>query len=366
MISAPGSEQMNLLVIPTYNRSAKLERVLDWYGSQKLQARIVVLDASSDTMHREANQKAVEKFGELCVRMETPEHENVPQRLLKYLETIDDELVAIGNDEDAFIPEFMTKAFGFLRENPQYVVAVGRYLTLCRPLLGLRRISFWTDSFVGLDVDEPDAAVRVVTFQRMNSGGISPLYWSVRRRTAFVQSCRLALRMRYGSGHELVDQITSCALGKISIDDSPMLLRDETRKSYSAKSYTNRDTGKLYMSMDDLDEMERISLELWGPEVTVAVRAVTAWYRPKRSGDSLQYRLGRRAYCRFHEMPEERGSRTLAGLHRIIKFSCTAGVLFSQVLAYLYFLKYMSQKGRGSSFVRMTKALPVNKVPGRA
>jgi hypothetical protein len=65
-------------------------------------------------------------------------------------------------------------------------------------------------------------------------------------------------------------------------------------------------------------------------------------------------------------MPAESDSRTLAGLHRMIKFSCTAGVLFSQVLAYLYFLKYMSQNGRGSSFLRMTKALPVNKVQDRA
>jgi glycosyltransferase domain-containing protein len=361
-----GSEKMNLLVIPTFNRSAKLERVLDWYSSQKLQSRIVVLDASSDAMHCEANQKSVEKFGKLCVRMETPEQESIPQRLLAFLESIDDELVAVGNDEDAFIPEFIEKAFGFLRANPQYVVAAGRYVTLCRPLLGLRRISFWTDSFVGLDVDQPDPAVRVVTFQRMNSGGVPPLYWSVRRRTAFVESCRLALRLHYGSGHELVDQITSCALGKISIDASPMLLRDETRKNYSAKSYANRDTGKLYMSMDDLDEMEKISLELWGQEMAVAVRAVTAWYRPKGSGESLQNRLGSRAYCRFHEMPEERGSRTLAVLRRIIRFSCTAGVLFSQVLAYLYFLKYMVQNGRGAVFLRMTRTVPVNKVQSRA
>jgi glycosyltransferase domain-containing protein len=354
---------VNLIVIPTFNRSSKLRRVLEWYQLEALRGRIVVLDASTDVLHQQANERASNAFASFVTYITTPTVPNIVQRLLNYLESVDDELVAIGNDEDAYLPEFIEHAFEFLGEHTEYVVMAGRYITSSRPLLGLRRISYWTDTFVGFDIDEADETSRVVNFQRLNTGGISPIYWSVRRRRAFVESCRLALRLRNGSAHELIDQITSCTLGKIRVSAQPMLLRDESKVKYVG--YKDRDHGKLYIGADDLDEIEQIAQERWGPEITIAVRAVTSWYRAKQSGESYQSRLSSRSYCRFNATAGNAEMRSLAILARAIRWTSTAGILLSQVFAYAYYLKYMSHLGRGLAFLRMTKAINVNKVESR-
>lgn len=79
-----------LLVIPTYNRSAKLRRVLDWYAGEHLNARIVVLDASSDPAHRSANADTARVFAHFVTRIETLGQDNIVRRLLTFLETVDD------------------------------------------------------------------------------------------------------------------------------------------------------------------------------------------------------------------------------------------------------------------------------------
>jgi hypothetical protein len=290
----------------------------------------------------------------------TPGQNSIVQRLLTFLEGIEDDLVAIGNDEDAFFPEFLQEAFHYLRINSEYVVATGRYVTSSRPILGLRRISYWTDSFLGLDIDEDEPALRVINFQRFNSAGVPPLYWSVRRRGAFMESCRLALRLRFGSAHELIDQITSCVLGKIHVSDRPMLLRDESRLNY--KGYTDRDVGKHYIGLSDLGEIEKIAIEMWSRDVAVAVKAVVSWYKPKISDESYQSRLRSRTYSRFNKTPDERDVRSLKWLESAVRWSCTAGVLLSQVFAYLYFLRLMTRMGRGLGFLKMTRTISVNKL----
>jgi glycosyltransferase domain-containing protein len=348
------------ILIPTYNRSAKLRRVLDWYRREKLRYQIVVLDATDDPDHLDANRRTIESHADFVTHVETPGQDVIPQRLINYLGRVQLDLFAIGNDEDVFLGDFLDAAFAHLRSNPQYVVATGRYITSARPLLGLRRVSYWTDSFLGCDIDEDEPHLRIINFQRLNAGGVPPLYWSVRRCGAFLESCRLALNLRSSSAHELMDQVTSCALGKIWIADRPMLLRDESRVRYV--KFANRDVGKLYIGADDLNAIDRLSGERWGPEASTAARAVTSWYRPKASGESYQSRWSSKSYCRFSAVAELGGARTLKCLGAAIRWSCILGVLISQVFAYLYFLTYMYLSGRGARFLRITRAIPVNKV----
>ncbi len=349
---------MPLIVIPTFNRSAKLKRVLEWYRSENLQARIVVLDASDQPVHQEANLQSVASCASFASRIDAVGQNSIVKRLSTYLERVDDEIVAIGNDEDAYLPEFLDQAFAFLRDNPDYSLATGRYITSARPLLGLRRVTYWTDTFLGMNIDDDDPAMRVINFQRLNSGGVPPLYWSVRRKSAFLESCRLASRLTFSSAHELIDQIASCVLGKVSISAQPMLLRDESKVKY--EGFRNRDTGRLYIGEPDLDEIERIAKEKWSHDTSVTVRAVTSWYRPRPGGESYLSRQGSRAYCRLHGVAAASGVRSLRILHRAMRWSCTSGVILSQVFAYLYYYRYMLHVGRGRRFLRMTRAIAVH------
>lgn len=348
-----------LLIIPTYNRSAKLARVIDAYARENPKFKVVILDASDDSSHQMANQKTSENHADFVQYIETSNQRNLIERITTYLGKIDDEIIAMGNDEDIFIPEFLDAAFTLLNERPDYVVATGRYVTSARPLLGMRRITYWTDTFLGMDIDDDDPAVRVVNFQRLNSGGVPPLYWSVHRKSSFMQSSRLALRLSYSGASELMNQVTSCVLGKIWISDQPMLLRDESRMQYVPEH--DRDEGELYIGEDDLNEIINIAGEIWGQDVVSAVKAVTSWYRPHENGESYQSRNHSRFYCRFQVTNEAKESRTLRWLQGAIKWSCTLGVLLSQVFSYLYFYRYMSLKNRGRIFVQTSKTIPVNK-----
>lgn len=350
---------MLLVVIPTYNRSAKLERVIDFYARENPKFKIVILDASDDLVHQVINKKTAENHSEFVERIETPEQKNLVERLVTFLERIDDEIVAIGNDEDIFFPEFLDAAFSQLQEHSDYVVATGRYITSARPIFGIRRISYWTDSFLGLDVDDNDSATRVINYQRLNAGGVPPLHWSVHRKSAFIEGSRLGLRLKYSGAVELMNQITSCVLGKIWISEQPMLLRDESRLNYVPEA--NRDEGKLYIGANDLNEVVKIASEIWGDDVVCAVKAVTSWYRPQKNGESYQSRIHGRSYCRFNVTLEAREKRTLRWLQSAIKWSCTFGILLSQVFAYAYFSRYMFLKGRGRIFMKVTKTIPVNK-----
>jgi len=350
---------MNLVVIPTFNRSYKLGRVLDFYASYGPRFRVVVLDASTDEKHQAMNQAAVERYPDFARRVPTPHQRDVVERLLSFLDAVDEELIAIGTDEDPFFPDFLDAAFEHLRGRPDYVAATGRYITFARSIMGMKRISFWTDSFVGFDIDNDDPALRVINFQRANSAGVPPLFWSVRRKSAFIESMKKGMRLSHGSGQEFLDQINTCVMGKIWISDLPMLLRDESRFKYQPEKH--RDVGKHYIGDKDLAEIVNIAREFWGDSVTVAVRAVASWYVPNGNGESFESRLNKRVYCRFNAIPEARSSRSLRLLESAIRWSCVGGNLVSQFFAYLYFLRYMRLKGKARMFVRMSRTVPVNK-----
>jgi glycosyltransferase domain-containing protein len=350
---------MNLVVIPTFNRSYKLGRVLDFYGSHPATFRVVVLDASTDEKHQAMNQASVDRHKSFARRVPTPHQRDVVERLLSFLGQIDEEFVAIGTDEDAFFPAFLDAAFEHLRRNPGFVAATGKYVTFARPILGLKRVSFWTDSFVGFDIDNEEPALRVVNFQRANSAGVPPLFWSVRRKIAFIESMKLGMRLSHGSGQEFLDQINTCVMGKVWISDLPMLLRDESRLQYKPEKH--RDTGKLYIGEKDLAEIVNIARESWGDDVTVAVRTVTSWFLPNRNGESYESRLGTRHYCRFNPVPDAGDSRLLGGLQKAIRWSCVLGQLLAQFFAYLYYARYMTLKGKGRMFAKLSRAVVVNK-----
>jgi glycosyltransferase domain-containing protein len=350
------------IVIPTFNRSAKLERVLEWYRAEKLAAAIVILDASDDPAHQQANRRVVEDYGPAATRIDALGQEDILERLHTYLVGIEDDVIVLGNDEDAFLPEFLTAAASFLHANPDYSLVTGRYLTSARGLGPLRRISYWTDTFLGMDVDDADPAQRIVNFQRMNSGGVPPLFWSVRRREVFVRSCALARELKYASAHELIDQINSCFVGKVAVRAEPMLLRDESKVAY--KKFRNRDEGRLYIGAQDLDAIDAQAHRDLDGSSALAVRIVTSWFRLRGADDSYHSRLFSRSYCRFEPLADQ-DTRGLRWVAAFIRRTSSAGVLLSQLFAYCYYRIVMTRAGRGARFRRMTRNFAVNRTSAR-
>lgn len=323
-----------LLILPTFNRSGKLARTLDSYAYLGFSGKIIILDGSNQKIHISGNFAAAARHQDFVEHISCQGQDDLALRIRDYLLTIDNDVVAIGNDEDVFLPSFLEDAFQFMFGNPSYSAYVGGYLTVCRSIIGLKRISYWTDTFRGTSIEDEDPEVRVVNFQRMNGHGISPIYWSVRRREVLIKSLGFAEHLKYSSSSEFMDQITCCALGKIKQTKSLMLIRDESKVEY--KGYDNRDAGEQYIDDSDLALVSKFAAENWGPKIGLASKIVSSWYTIGGEGFTSQQKVDNASYCRFSnsEMTPNIISRFL---RRMIDVSSKGGIITSQVITYAYY-----------------------------
>jgi glycosyltransferase domain-containing protein len=330
-----------LLVLPTFNRSGKLARTLDSYAYLEFSGKIVILDGSNQQTHISANFAAAARHHDLVDYVSCQGQDDLALRIRDYLLTIDNDVVAIGNDEDIFLPSFLEDAFEFMLGNPSYSAYVGGYLTVCRSIIGLKRISYWTDTFRGISIEHEDPEVRIVNFQRMNGHGVSPIYWSVRRREVLIKSLGFAEQLKYSSSSEFMDQITCCALGKIKQTKSIMLMRDESKIEY--EGYHNRDAGKQYIDDNDLVLISKFATENWGAKVGLASKIVTSWYTIGGEGYTGNNKVHSANYCRFTG-PELKHTIISRFLKYLLVISSKSGVIFSQFIAYYYYRVTLPRK----------------------
>ena len=126
------------LIIPTYNRSAKLHRTLEYYTSLRstIKCEIVVLDGSTDD-HAVWNKLHTEQASSISY-IKFDSSVSFLDRVLSFLESCPaDELITFGNDEDVFLPSYISASQEFLTQNPSYSAYIGRFITLARPIAGL-------------------------------------------------------------------------------------------------------------------------------------------------------------------------------------------------------------------------------------
>jgi len=331
----------SLLILPTFNRSGKLARTLDSYAYLGLLEKIVILDGSNQQSHIAANLATAARHHDLVDYVSCQGQDDLALRIRDYLLTIDNDVVAIGNDEDILLPSFLEDAFEFMLVNPSYSAYVGGYLTVCRSIIGLKRVSYWTDTFRGISIEHEDPEVRIVNFQRMNGHGISPIYWSVRRREVLIKSLGFAEHLKYSSSSEFMDQITCCALGKIKQTKSFMLIRDESKIEY--EGYHNRDAGEQYIDDNDLDLISKFATENWGDKVGLASKIVTSWYTVGAEGHTNNRKAHGSNYCRFMKL-EEGNTRTSRFLKYLVFLLSKGGIIASQFIAYYYYRLTLPRK----------------------
>jgi len=330
-----------LLILPTFNRSGKLARTLDLYAYLGFSGKIIILDGSNQESHIAANHKVVNRHLDSVEYVSCQGQDDLALRIKDYLITIDDDVVAIGNDEDVFSPDFLKDGFAFMSVNPGYSAYLGGYLTICRSAIGLKRVSYMTDTFRGISLEQEDPEVRIVNYQRMNGHGISPIYWSVRRREVLIKSLGFAEVLKYSSSSELMDQITCCALGKIKQTNSIMLIRDETKIEY--EGYHNRDAGEQYIDDDDLALISKFATENWGAKVGLASKIVTSWYTIGKEGYTNCKKAHNANYCRFASL-ETKHSVIARLLKYVLVFSSKTGIIISQFIAYFYYRLSLPRK----------------------
>ena len=297
------------LIIPTYNRSAKLHRTLEYYSNvrERINCEIYVLDGSTSdhASWNEKNAGHADRISYINFSSDIP----LLERLLKFLESCpDDELIIVGNDEDVFLPAYFSEAQNFMEANNDYSSYIGRYVTLCKPIFGFKRLSHFRDYITDCDISMTDPMRRLSLLMTMNMIGCSPVFYSIRRNNQLITSLKCQLQVHFASTGELVDQAMLSLSGKVKFVDKAMLLRDETNLGYQASSIRN--DPDVYINEKDLEKfLNAVSSADQSEGLLERLELIADWFRPIEGETSKKPSLAitrhRNAYSSYRSLSQK-------------------------------------------------------------
>lgn len=146
------------IVIPTADRPASLQAVLDYYGRFYPRAELVVADGSSEE-GKDRNRRAVAAAEVAVDHREYDADLPVFERLHQVLTTLDREFVIMGADDNYPVLETLEKARKRLIERPEAVCAGGHVVHL--DVTGPGRASARLDVVRHINADNPAQRMRV-------------------------------------------------------------------------------------------------------------------------------------------------------------------------------------------------------------
>lgn len=345
------------LIIPSFNRSAKLSRTLRYYSSirESIDCEIVVLDGSNNG-HDILNSKNV-KLSNNIEYIKYDSDLTFERRILCYLESChEDELIILGNDEDVFLSSYINNAKLFMDMNQDYSSYIGRYITLCKPFLGLNRLSHFRDFINENDISMNDSYRRVSTLMTMILIGCSPVYFSIRRNNQLIDSIKMQLKMELESAAELADQTVLALSGKIKFVNEVMLLRDETNIGY--KHYEYRHDEISYINKKQIDFFKDSFLELYDEEgLNFIINYIVDMWQPidtnSKNGPGLAFTRHKNNYSSYRNL-DNNDSMSMSLIRNISKF----GIILSQIISWFFIkneLLKIENKKAISIFLERTK-----------
>ena len=245
-----------LALLPTRNRPQKLKRVLTFYNK---------FTAENITYHILNASDTFTVYSQLFPNLDLTDYHyshllSFTERISQHLSCInlDYEYVIIINDEDIVLPSYLKDAAQFLSKNLDYSMYVGSVLTYLRPFLIFPRISFHKSFFFNKPFSLSDAnpLLRVHKYFALNTNVIPFTFYSLRRLDDFLDlydSCIHKLRL-YEMTEEYLDQIKLALDGYIYFDNKPMIIRDETKLSYTIEN--NRHHPVSLIPINDLEKIK--------------------------------------------------------------------------------------------------------------
>ena len=319
---------------------------------------IIVLDGSNDN-HKFFNEKNCSQLG--IKYLQYSENLDFNTRLHSYLTSAcRDELVCIGTDEDVFCSTYINDSEKFLTENKDYSSYIGRYITLGKPLLGLKRLVYARDHITNFDLSYEDPVRRLIRLNDAILVGCSPVFWSVRRRNQLIKSLEAQMEMKFESTQEYIDQVYLSLSGKIKFVKDPMLLRDETNIGY--KFYKERHETDKILPISDFKRLKTKTLEDNKIEnLELALIFLEDRWRPLDKNvigsQSLILARHKSYYSAFEDFE---GQKYLFG--KIVRTVAKIGIVSSEIIAWFLARKYLNIKVGKKVINKFTKSVPTHAI----
>lgn len=221
------------VILPTYNRSGFLFRLLAYYKKIKLKHRIIVADAS-DPADLARNAATVNFFRrDLRVGHRIyPPSVNFWNKVNDALAQVDTPCTVLAADDDFFVASTLERAAAFLESNPDYSAVHGRaaaFFLLDQPAVfgGIRATCDYKQR--SIEQASPEARLRA------HLNDYSTTWYSVHRTMQLKQALQVTENLKLDINFsELLPSCMTLIWGKVKKLDGLYLVR----QSHAAKSYT--------------------------------------------------------------------------------------------------------------------------------
>lgn len=297
------------ILIPTFNRPEKLNRLLNFLKELQTPHRVIVLDGSAQDL-KQLIQEIVSFYPFASLRSYGSEL-HLGLRCLDGLSAVQSEYVVFCADDDFVFPSAISDCVDFLDKNAGYAAAMGGVRALFYGNQGgVRGRAFAVADRLSncVEFDQDEFIQRSLAYWSFTLIGSVPLFYCVRRTSEARTTFGLLTEKTKYSAMELLTNASLLISGKISILDTPFGLRD-----YSSEPIREniRDDPSAYFEERDLEYVKekltlllasQESLELRDAERTVATLisfcthnfSIPRWQSPLEAWfDRKQFQLQR-------------------------------------------------------------------------
>lgn len=219
--------QLVTVIIPTYNRSQELARLLHFLSGFEQHYRILTLDGGSEAS-REQNRTT-------CAAYQNVEHRefdpslHLGVRIYEGLKLVQTPYVLLCGDDDFFFPEGVDECVAFLEQHPSHSAAIGKVWALRyfpgKPVVA-RGLSLGRDLGARTRFDQDRFVLRSLFYFAYTAIGSVPLYYALRRTDQTLKAfAQVTPDIKYSS----MELLTNCLLladGGVGILETPFGLRD--------------------------------------------------------------------------------------------------------------------------------------------
>lgn len=174
------------IIIPTYNRTDLLKRVLDYYQEYGREFNFIVAD-SSNPKNKKQNCKLVKSYTTMKILYLDKFSDTLIQsrkfgEMVKYAKS---KYCVFCADDDFIVPSGLRKAIAFLEKNPDYVAAHGTYIGfhLFKSIIGSSSF-WWKFRHAPQSISSSNPLLRLNDLLTTST----QIIWSV-RRTSVVKAC---------------------------------------------------------------------------------------------------------------------------------------------------------------------------------
>ena len=229
------------ILVPTYNRPAKLYRFLDYFNRLALDGKIpqfvevIVADGSDAELQTQTHNltKSYVLSPNYALRLLSVPGLQFVDRMKLLAESAEGDYVLYVGDDDLPIFDGIEKSIQKLDNEPELAAIAGRFINITGFGLNKLCLSMAERPYSGFRLDSPDKLVRLGALVALNSVGLSSLTYSLQRKNNAIDHYEIVSKHQlFHGGLEFVHQVHTTIKGDIYFTNTPFIYRDFTFIGY--------------------------------------------------------------------------------------------------------------------------------------